>query len=218
MAQDLFTGSAATALTTHDANWKAGATGVNDGVTGAQLDGSGNLQNTAFKFTDAYYDDGTTGANSVSHITVPAGVPIDGVSIISAACRMTSSVLGYQARILSTTNVNTNCDKVDLYRLGAYVATWNPTSINANTTALDLTIKVNNTVDVVVTINGQSHTFAGSGGNDASGSAVLTGGFPGLSIYNNAGTASVILISAWTDDVASGGSTAGRNRMLMGFG
>jgi hypothetical protein len=205
MASDAFTGTAGTALATHDANWKANTN--NDGVTGLELDGSGHLRATQFATCDTYYDDGTTGANSISHATFPAGITIDASgNLMGVGCRTTSTQRGYQAFLKSSTNVNTNLDQIGVRRNGAFVSNQTITAINANTTVVDLKIQLVNTVDIKISVNGTDYTLAGTGGNDVSGAAVLTGGFPSIMLYRNGGTQSAFTVDAWTDDAAAGGT------------
>jgi hypothetical protein len=62
-------------------------------------------------------------------------------------------------------------------------------AINANTTPVELKIWFASP-HIRLEVNGIPYTGAGldgSGGNDASGAPVLTGGFPGILIYHNSG-------------------------------
>ncbi len=221
MATDAFTGTAATALATHDAAWTANTD--NDGITGLQLDGSGNLTWTGSSFNDVFYNGGGTGSSSKSHATFPAGDTLDALgNVLGVGCRMNTTQRGYQAFLKSSTNVNTNFDQIGVRRNGAFLATLTlDAAINLNTTAVDLTIQVVNTVDLEVTVNSRVYTKAdkaelgGSGGNDGSGAAVLTGGFPGLLLYHNSGTP-VHLVSNWTDDAAGAAANVGLPRQGQG--
>lgn len=221
MATDAFTGTAGTALATHDANWTANTN--NDGLTGLQLDGSGNLGRTGSSFNDFFYNGGGTGANSKSHGTFPAGVTLDALgNVLGVGCRMDTTQRGYQVILKSTTNTNTSVDRAGVRRNGSFLVDVTlDSAINLATTPIDMTIQVVNTVDLEVTVNSRVYTKAdnatlgGSGGNDGSGAAVLTGGFPGLMIYFNSGVPT-LLVSNWTDDVAGG--SAFRGLLLMGVG
>lgn len=204
MASSDFTGVATTTILAYDSNWKANTGNDAGNLT---LDGSGNLRNpSAFPGYDYSYQNGSTDQSSKSRIVVLAGVRIDnGIATVGPSCRATTTNRGYRAWLRSSTELNTNLDKIDIYRDGSYMGTVNPTTINANTTAIDVSIQVVNTRDIQVVINGQTLTLAGSGANDASGAAPFTGGFPGLFLYNNnAAAANTALITSWTDDVTAG--------------
>lgn len=209
MAQDVFTGSNGTALATHDSSWTANTVG--DGLTGMSLDGSGHLQQTGFNFSDVFYNGGGTGADSPSHITIPAGTTIDSVgNLMGAGCRMNTTERGYQAFLKSSTNVNTNFDQVGVRKSGSFFATINLSSaIDLSTTPVELTIALVSTNVVRVTVNAQSPY------DNADGGTVVTGGYPGLFIYHNSGSPTQT-IDGWTDDAVS--FVKRNNFMLFGMG
>jgi hypothetical protein len=207
MAVDNFTGTASTALATHDAAWTANT--QNDGLTGAVLDGSGHVNGGSFKFNDFYYNGGGTGANSASHVTIPSGCTIDALgNFFGPAIRMNTTQLGYRAFLKSTTNVNTNVDQIGVRAGLNFLATVTlDAAKNLSTTPIQVTIRLVNTVDIEIVVDGRTYTksdnalLGGTGGNDGSGNAVLTGGFPGAFIYHNSGSTTQ-KFDDWTDDAA----------------
>jgi hypothetical protein len=202
MATNTFDGSADTALNTYDSNWEPN-TSV-DGLTGLELDGSGNLRNdSAFNFSDAFYQDGVTNEDSRSRITIPAGVAINAsVGLLGVTCRMTTTQHGYAAITRSSTSVNTNFDSIALQRNGSFLATITLNApINANTTPIDLAVEFSDADgEVWVTVNGTRY--------DTVDGTPLTGGFPGIIFRRNGAGSSSFLIADWTDDVVAeaGGS------------
>lgn len=215
MASNDFTGTASTQISTYDATWVSCAVSGHDGSTDLNLDGSGNLRTGSFKYSDAVRTDGDQ--NSKSRIVVAAGNYAPGSCEIRAAVRRTTTTDGYSVRLRSSTNLASNIDSLYVYRQNVFMSGLSITPIDNTSTALDLQVVVTNTVDVQCIINGQTVTATGSGGNDASGAAVLTGGNPGLSILLNSSTLTFGLIDSWTDD-AAGGSSAPRTLTLLGVG
>lgn len=176
----------------------------NDGIAALATNGSGQLQNTSGTlWQDAYSPTGDQ--NSHGKIVIPSGqTPFSGSfnRYFFAACRRTSTRGGYMGYPRSSTN-DQIVDQVTVIRstlFGGFVNTIAlASSINLATTALTLEIYITNTVDIVVITNGESNTLSGSGGNDNSGNAVLTGGAAGFSIYNNTPPGSGGLIESFDD-------------------
>jgi hypothetical protein len=205
-ASNDYIGTASTALTTYDSTWATSVFNGQDGATDLNLNGSGKLRTGSFKFSSARRTDGDQ--NSKSRITIAAGDYNPGAAQIRVAVRRGATNSGYTCEPYSSTSVATNIDNVKIARdhvlmTGGQIGI---TPINSTTTAIDVQVQVVNTVDVRCIINGQTATDAGSGGNDASGAAVLTGGTAGIDILLNSSTLTNALIDSWTDDVA-GSST-----------
>lgn len=201
MAANDFTGTASTALSTLP-NWANSVYNGLDGITALNLDGSGKLRTGSFQSSGARRTDGDQ--NSKSRIVIAAGDYNPSVCQIRAACRRGATNAGYTAEPRSSTSLATNIDGMRISRDHVLIGVLESiTPINSTTTAMDVQIQVVNTVDIVVIINGQTVTKPGSGGNDASGAAVLTGGTAGLDILLNSSTLTNGLIDSWTDDVAS---------------
>lgn len=215
--QNTFTGSSGTALATYDAAWIANTT--NDGLTGLQLDGSGNCRNTNVNaYSDVYYNGSGTGATSKARIIVAAGAVLDTARARHhVACRRHTTQLGYDIDIRSSTSLNTNLDRIDLLKNGVYVATrsvalgnFGGSAFDVSATPIDVSVQTvaagGGGVDIQVVLNGRTITFASTGsGFDPNGETPLTGGYPGFSIHLNGGSATQndVLITEFTDDVSA---------------
>lgn len=178
---------------------------ANDGLTNLSTNGSGFLTNTgAYTYGDGFYNGGGNGASSKGEIVLPSGItPYSATNQrrYEVACRRDTSQGGYSFYLASSTN-NAIADTIKLLRNGAFLRdiTMSPT-IDMSSTGVTMSVQVTNTVDVVAIVNGTTYTSAGSGGNDYGGTAVLTGGYPGLSLYNNGTSGGTI--DSWNDGVAA---------------
>lgn len=214
MATNTFTGAASTVLTTYDALWANCVYNGLDGVTDLNLDGSGKLRTGTFKSSSARRTDGDQ--TSKSRLGIAAADFTPAVCQLRAACRRGATNSGYTAEAVSSTSLPTNIDSIKIARDHVLMEQISITPINSTTTAIDIQVQVVNTVDVRCIINGQTVTSTGSGGNDHSGAAVLTGGTAGLDILLNSATLTSGLFDSWTDDVAGG--SAFRGLLLLGVG
>lgn len=162
--------------------------------------------NAAFKGGALVYTSGN-GPNDKGEGTIVAGTTSSiGNNLEHHVCtRMavgSPGTLGYSAFPRAT--VGTVVDEMRVRRnFNGFVSNipLSPT-VDLATTDLTYSIRVVNTVDLEVIVNGTTYTLSGSGGNDFSGAAVLTGGNPGLAILNNLGVAAGGFKN-WTDGVSA---------------
>lgn len=188
--------------------------------TNFTTDGSNHAwMNAAFKGSALVFTGGGNGANTKGEVVLAAGTTTSIGNNLEhhVLCRGAAGApgtTGYSAFpfALATTIVNEmRVRKNNAFLINqALVPTIDLASSN-----LTYSIRVVNTVDIELIVNGTTYTLSGSGGNDVGGTAVLTGGNSGLAIQNNTASAAGGFLS-WTDGLA--GSNLFSGLLLAGVG
>ncbi|MEN6623610.1 MAG: hypothetical protein ABFD50_18950 [Smithella sp.] len=179
-ATDTFTGNAATAINTHDANWSV-VTGTTIG--NVTLDGSGNIQIAGWQSATIYY---STSTSDTSIVTILANIGATTYGP-SPVVRAGASEAGY--RLILRNVVDGNYTTLQLNKSGV-MANSAAVSVPVNSThILELTYSSGH---LLCTVDGEQLLD-----HDDSASP-LAAGSPGISI-DSLSSSAVPFISEWTD-------------------